>query len=1061
MTTDMLRTEEKLHSRLQELFGFRYQNKRSFNQFLVQEDASGVSNPSMPEWKEGEYTIFHTGDVWKGRDRYVWLQIKVELPMEWQDTKPDLIPVGVFDFGHTGGAYNSGFESMLYINGEPYQSVDTNHKEVFFKEEHFGRELTLTFRLWSGLEGGGVPREMEHQINDSFIGLLNHAVDDLYYTGDTVLRAVQVMAEEQPERSDLLCALDAAFLAVDWSDKGEVSFYESVKVANELLWKRINSMEKHSMITVSCVGHTHIDTAWLWRIKHTREKASRSFSTVLRLMELFPEYIFLHSQPQQYAYIKEDFPEIYSQIKERVKEGRWEIDGAMWVEPDCNLPSGESLTRQILIGTKFIREEFGKESEYLWLPDVFGYSWALPQILKKSGIDMFMTTKLTWNKYNRMPNDTFWWKGMDGSTVLAHFLTIPLPGQDISDDFYSCYNGELYPDTVTGSWKMYREKDIIKETLISYGYGDGGGGTTREMIERRQRMDKIPGLPHVKTSTAGSYFKRLKKACAESERPLATWDGEMYLEYHRGTYTSQAYIKKTNRQMEHLYRKAEWLTAMRGILNGDLKAAEQECLTEGWKIILTHQFHDIIPGSSIHEVYEDAKINYSKAKEIADSVIENACKNQTIDENVYSVLNSFTEKQSNLVLLPDLQKDYDVFTAEGEYVPTQKGHAGIWAYVKNVPAMGVKYLFLKEKTMDDYAEQPICNVIVEDEKGMFIHTPYYNLVLNEKGQIGSLYDKAQNRNVLEEGESGNILQLFEDKPLAFDAWELDMFYYQKMQEVGDLIDRQILENGPLRTVIRQEWKFSKSHIIQDMILYRNNRRIDFKTHVDWQETHKILKVSFPVNIRTTYATYDIQYGNIRRPNNSNTSWERAKFECVGHRWADLSEYGYGVSLLNDCKYGYDIHQNVMRLSLLKATTDPDYIADKGEHDFTYALYPHQGEFVAGGTVSAAFNLNQPLELMSGKIEISKDETGSSIGLSGGHVELDAFKKSEDGKSYVIRFHEYAGETSDVELCFGFDVRRICECDLMERPLELYQDCKVKKLIVRVSPYEIRTFLIQI
>lgn len=359
-------------------------------------------------------------------------------------------------------------------------------------------------------------------------------------------------------------------------------------------------MEKHSPVNVYCVGHTHIDMAWLWRLKYTHEKASRSFSTVLRMMEMFPEYIFLQTQPQIYEYIKEDFPEIFEEIRKRVKEGRWEADGGMWVEADCNLTSGESLTRQLLIGSRFLKEEFGKDVEYLWLPDVFGYSWALPQILKKSGIDVFMTTKISWNQFNRMPHDTFHWKGMDGTEVLTHFITTPESWNGPDSWFYT-YNGLLTAKTVKGVWEAYSEKAMNKDLLISYGYGDGGGGVNRDLLEARRRIDKIPGLPNLKTSTAGDYFRKLKENVENTDQYVNTWDGELYLEYHRGTYTSQAYNKRMNRKMELLYRRAEWMTAMAAMGAGSLSLAAQEKLTKGWKMILTNQFHDIIPGSSIHE----------------------------------------------------------------------------------------------------------------------------------------------------------------------------------------------------------------------------------------------------------------------------------------------------------------------------------------------------------------------------------------------------------------------------------------------------------------------------
>ncbi len=1041
---DMLMTEEKLRRRLDELFGMRFRSRQDITSFFVKDEVSGEVNPALPKPEELTDTM-SIGQSWTGRDRYLWLQATVNLPESWEN------PVGVFDFGTTGNGYNLGFESMLYVDGLPYQSVDTNHQEVFFRKEHQGRPLLLTFRLWSGLEGGGIPRDLTHTLSQAFVAELDRDTDNLFYLGDTVLRTVQVLKPEQLEKHELLHALDLAIRLIDWTDKGSASFYGLVAQANLALNKAIDGMEKNTRATVSCVGHTHIDTAWRWRLKHTAEKASRSFSTVLRYMEQYPEYIFLHTQPQQYAYIKEYFPEIYEQIKKRAAEGRWEIDGAMWVEPDCVLTGGEALTRQILVGRRFMLEEFGKEPEYLWLPDVFGYTYALPQILKKSGINTFMTTKITWNQYNRMPNDTFRWKGLDGSEVLAHFITTPNPGQDVETDFYSCYNGILVPDVIAGSWKLYREKHLHPETLICYGHGDGGGGVTRDMLERRRCMDRMPGLPNVKTSSAGDYFRRLQKSVAETDEPMATWDGEMYLEYHRGTYTSQAFVKKMNRRMEQLYRRAEWLTAMQAVDAGDLTQAQQEALNEGWKMLLTHQFHDILPGSSMREVYEDAEVYYAQMEQIAGDVVQSSLRALTQPrEHCYTVINELAHERSGVVAIPGFDAEHNVLVQDDREIAVQPTDGGAIAYVKAVPSMGAVCL---QSIPGKGGEKAQCAVV--SKNGTHLETAHYDITLNEAGQLSRLYDKDNACEVLAQGQRGNVLQFFEDKPLEWDAWDIDMYYWQKMQEVTDLVSREVVENGPVRTVVRQQWHISKSCITQDMILYAHDRRIDFQTHVDWQETHKLLKVAFPVDIRTTYATYDIQYGNIRRANNSNSSWERAKFEVVGHRFADLSEHGYGVSLLNDCKYGYDVHQNVLRLSLLKAPVFPDPEADKGSHDFTYAIYPHEGGFVDGSTVQAASDLNQPLLAVPGAASL-----GSTVSLEGAYVELDACKKSEDGTALVIRFHEYAGAKGTVNMKLGFPVKQVHACDLMERPgmqLPVLDGC----VQLRVKPYEIVSVLVQI
>lgn len=1038
----MFLTDRKLDRRISEVRNYRYRDVTEMKEFAVCEDEQGVVNPKVP-------TEFHNwdkisvGECWSGRDRYLWLHKDVHIPEEWKGKRA----VGIFDFGNTGAGNNSGFEAMCYINEKPYQGVDVNHKEVFFPEELYGKTFRLTFRLWSGLEGGGIPREQEHRIQRADLAWLDEKTDDFFYMGSLVLDTIKNLEEGNPVQYDLRIALDGACHCIDWAYPGSNSFYETVHQADELLNEKINGMEKSSLVNVRCIGHTHIDMAWLWRLKHTHEKASRSFSTVLRMMEMFPEYIFLQTQPQIYEYVKEDFPEIYEEIKKRVKEGRWEADGGMWVEADCNLTSGESLTRQLLLGSRFLKEEFGKDVEYLWLPDVFGYSWALPQILKKSGIDMFMTTKISWNQYNRMPHDTFRWKGMDGSEVLTHFITTPEPWNEPGSWFYT-YNGLLTAKTVKGVWESYRDKEINKELLISYGYGDGGGGVNRDLLESRRRLDKIPGLPNLKTSTAGEYFRNLKETVRNTDQYVHTWDGELYLEYHRGTYTSQAYNKRMNRKMELLYRKAEWLTAMEAVAEKKLDLAKQEALTKGWKLILTNQFHDIIPGSSIHEVYEDSRRDYEIISQIGEEVVADyRAKALTDKEDCFTVYNSSGWNLDEIVSVPECESGA-FQDEEGNLLVSQQAEGMHYVQVADVPCMGYRTIhFIRGEKQ---AENSAFTV-----RGKNIETPFYSIVLNDYGQMTRLLDKTENREVLAPKERGNVLQMFEDKPIDNDAWDIDLFYQQKMREVTDLTEFRVTQCGPLCLVIHMEWKYMNTVICQDMTLYSKDRRIDFKTNVDFHERQQLLKAAFAVDIRSTYATYDIQYGNVRRPNHWNTSWDQARFESVGHRFADLSERNYGVALLNDCKYGYDIKDNVMRISLLRSGLQPDHLQDQGRHEFTYALLPHQGDFISGHVAEAAHSLNNPADVFAGETAKQKQ---SFFTLHNGQVEVDAVKKSEDGKYLVVRFHDFAGARQKVKLETAFAFVSWAEGDLMERPVSEFAEGTAE---LELHPYEIKTVLFKL
>lgn len=1043
----MFWTEEKLAIRLQELEGYRYREILQLDEWLVAEDKDG-DNGTYPSVLTGGKKLLQ-GDYWTGNDVYLWLHRKVVVPAGWQGKRV----VGLFDFGRTGGGNNSGFESLLFLDGKPYQGVDSNHQEVFLEEDAAGRELDFTFRLWSGLNGDGQLIPQEHRIKRADLAYLDESTDNLYYTGRAALGAYKQLADSQIEKHELLMALNRSFNKLDWSRPGSGNFYASVQDAEKLLLEEIARMEQQHPVTVTAIGHTHIDVAWLWRLTHTREKVARSFSTVLRLMKQFPEYIFLQTQPQLYAYIKQDYPEIYAEIKQRVEEGRWEAGGAMWLEADCNLTSGESLVRQILYGTKFFREEFGVDCKYLWLPDVFGYSWALPQILRKSGIDTFMTTKISWSQYNRMPHDTFRWRGIDGSEVLTHFITTP-EGPDSSAWYYT-YNGLIEPYSVQGIWDQYRDKNLNRELLLSFGYGDGGGGVNREMLEMRRRLDTMPGLPQVKPGRADDYFERLHETIEGTDQYVHTWDGELYLEYHRGTYTSQAYNKRMNRRLELLYREAEWMQVLLAAETGGFAQYPAESLQEGWRIILRNQFHDIIPGSSIHEVYEDSRLEYAEAEQLGLAALDAAAAGllspaDTLLQKEYTLFNSAFFNGDWLVKIPHNEGDTVWTDAGGKRLSAQRASDHWLVEVTDVPVMGsmvIRATSVRASTENMELSVPF---IWQDST---LTTPFYILEWNAAGQLSRIFDRREDREVLAPGECGNILQVFEDKPKMYDAWDIDLYYQEKMRVISDLRSVKLLECGSLEAVLEFTWKYMDSSIIQKVKVYVGSARIDFETLVDWHEQHQLLKVAFPVAVRATEATYDIQFGNVKRPTHWNTSWDYARFESVGHQWADLSERGYGVSLLNDCKYGYDIKDHTMRLSLIKSATNPDRLADQGEHRFTYALLPHVGDWSTARTVQDAWALNNPLRAVEGAYAAGNGK--SLITSDASNIAIDAVKMAEDGSGCIVRLHEYTGTRCSVNLRSDYSIVSWQAYDLMERPLVTEA---VNGPVVRLDfkPYEINT-----
>lgn len=1005
----MFFTIEKFQKRVEELGIKRYVGCRSIAPFISMPDHALDDEVHLvpPERIEGR--PLELNDIFKGRDSYLWLEKKVQIP----ETKEGCKAVGLFDFGKTGDCYNSGFESLLYIDGIPYQGVDTNHREVLFDKLE-GRIVKLTFMLWSGLEGGGIHRDFYHRVKEASLGYLHEKTDELYYYGKAITETLLLLSPDDEEYIELKSLFENVLSCIEWDEE---FFYGTIETAHSVLAGGLKQLEKHSKVNINVVGYTHIDVAWLWRTKHTREKVIRSFTTALRMMEQYEEFTFLQTQPQLYNYIKQDRPDLYEIIKEKIEEGRWEPDGGMWVEADCNLPSGESLVRQFLYGIRFIKQEFGKECKYLWLPDVFGYSWALPQILKQCRIDTFMTTKISWNQFNTMPDDVFWWRGIDGSEILTYFVNTPEEGREL-DTRYSTYSGMMDPRTVAGSWKKFRNKNLSKNTLISYGYGDGGGGVTRDMLEMRRAMDKLPGLPGVKPVRALDFFNQLHEDIENSDEYVHTWDGELYLEYHRGTYTSQAYNKKVNRYMEQRLTQAEWLASVCYAGGGEYPRQEIE---DCWREVLLQQFHDIIPGSSIREVYEDSRISYERAEKLADGIIENAFKKLIVPkENCFGIytVNSFGGKE--LVHVPVIQ-DGDFIDAAGKKLEAQRTAKGYEVLMEIQPFSMCNITFRpgKDKTQEQKSAFKLNRNSIE--------TPYYVIEWNEAGQLVKIFDKEADRMVIREGEKGNVLEIYEDKPLKYDAWDIDIFHVKKKEIIEQCKGGQVVEEGPLKAVIRFEYSFHKSQIVQDMAVYRDSRRIDFTTHVDWQEDHKLLKTAFYTNIRAVKATYDIQFGHVERPTHWNTSWDWARFEVCGHKWADISEEDYGVALLNDSKYGYSIKDHVMRLSLLKSAKFPDTSADMGEHDFVYSFLPHTGRAQEGGVIEAANNLNLPAQAVSGEFK----DKNQLVKVSDDGVQIDAVKKAEDEECLIVRLHECRGGRHKVQLSSGYNIQKIVPCNLLE------------------------------
>ncbi len=990
-----------------------------------------VDNAKKP-WSDFDSKI----DQWTGKDEHYWFRTTITVPDSF-DEKP-LYFIFKTQIDEWDDAKNPQF--LLFVNGEIVQGLDMNHREVLITKEARAKDkYTIDLQAYTGI------------LHSNFLLIgemaqIDEKLTKLYYDIQVPLWVIETLEKDDKTRIELELALEETINLLDLREPYSPEFYTSVDEAIEHIKKAVyEDLAGYDDVIATCVGHTHIDVAWWWTVAQTREKVARSFATVLKLMDEYPDYIFMSSQPQLYKFLKLRYPEMYEEVKERIREGRWEAEGGMWLEADCNVTSGESLVRQFLHGKKFFKDEFGVDSTILWLPDVFGYSAALPQIMKKSGIKYFMTTKISWNQFNKLPYDTFFWRGIDGTEIFTHLITTKGVDQD-KDSFFTTYNGMLHPSALSGGWDRYQQKDLNNDILIAYGYGDGGGGTTRAMIETGRRMQKgIKGAPKVRFETSRTYFDELYERCSKDPK-LPKWVGELYLEYHRGTYTSMARNKRSNRKAELGLQDLEFFSVWAEKIGIPYPKEE---IYNMWETVLLNQFHDILPGTSIKEVYEVTKEEYKEVKAQIEDLISkriDALGNRVDGDLV--LFNTLSFVRDDIVELE--LDDHDLSSlvdCEGNTVLLQPTYDGKYVgYVEDIPAKGYKSYDVSKQTVEREDVFRITNDGIE--------TPFYRVKIDGAGNFTSLFDKENSREVLK-GE-GNLLKVYEDKPMYYDNWDIDIYYSQKSYPVDDVQRYEWIEKGPVRATLLVEKKFSKSSIVQKIHFYADSRRIDFDTYVNWHQYQHLLKVEFPVDVNAVEATYDIQFGNIKRPTHKNTSWDMAKFEVCGHKWADISEGGYGVSILNDCKYGHAIHDGNMALTLIKSGIEPNPTTDQEEHFFTYSILPHRGSWEEGETHNQAYMLNVPIYSAVGGSGGNREQ--SLMDVSSDNVILETVKKAEDGQGVIVRLYEYENRRNDVTISLDGDAKEVFECNLME---DIMGEIPVEdnSFTFPIKPFEIKTFKI--
>lgn len=1022
-----------------------------------------VYGAEQPTYDDSAWSTLAVGDWWGHRDEMVWFRTHLSIPEAWRNHKLMLYVIanGTQDFPQA--------ESLCYANGEPLQALDVQHHKVWLPPEVVWADtVVIALKAWSGMLK---PGERCRFLLSTLLWI-DEPTEKFHAMASVLHGAVDELPDTDWRRHKLLEVLDNALRYVNFLDLGSDAYYDSVAEARRYLETALAELrgQEPGKPTVLAVGHAHIDLAWLWPVAQTREKAARTFVTQLHLMRQYPEHRFMHSSPQLYKWLKHDYPDIYNDVKAKIKEGTWEATGGMWIEPDTNVPNGESLIRQIMYGQEFLREEFGVETTVLWLPDVFGYSWTLPQVMKKSGLKYFMTTKLSWNQSNHIPYDTFRWRGLDGSEVLVQFSTAP--GNKNNRSGFQTYNAILQPWDAKGTWDVYQQKALNNEVLMSFGYGDGGGGPTVEMLESARVLQDLPGFPHVKLGKVEDYFARLEERTKDKRLPV--WDGELYFELHRGTYTSQAANKRNNRKAEVIYHDAEVLGSLALLLT---KSAYPEYLRQGWELLLFNQFHDILPGSSIREVYEDSDHDYATIMQIGQLAVENSLKAITreliLDAESVVVFNTAGVDRGGVITLPYSDSLADKTIVRGQYrssvqVTEEDGKRVVLLESGYMPSCGYMVYRLTAATEEDRVS-PLHVSPTE------IETPWHTIKLNKFGQITSIVWPAQSQLNKQDVLTGigNVLQVFEDRPsTVWDAWDIDPFVFDKMQEVTDLVEAVVEESGPVRGTLRLKWRFQKSTITQRLRVYQNTSRIDFETEVDWRESHVLLKAAFPVNVRATTASYDIQFGSIQRSTHSNTSWDSAQFEVPAQKWVSLSMGNFGVGLLNDSKYGYDVKENVLRISLLKSATWPDPRADIGQHKFTYSLFPYGGDWEALDSnilVKEGYKINFPLyaALCPPNAAGTLPSLWSVDGVAANSVVIETVKRAEhDANAWIVRVYESNGTRHlSAAIVFGDDesgeaslyhIRRAVECNLVEVGEQpVFTDAN--RLLFPIEPYEIKTF----
>lgn len=967
------------------------------------------------------------GFKWGSDGEYCWIKAEYTVPEELDGKDLFLMP-------RLGG-----YEAMLWVNGVPfgtfnnkitYTSHGNHYCGLIKKNAKENEKIELAIEYYAGHDYHGCdPFSADlTQINtydfsfDSLdICIKNDKINDFYFD----LKTVNQLANDLPDNSFFkaraINALTEVHKTVYYSpdEVDEEEFFGALEKAHPYLTAILSEKNAENAPQVGIIGHSHMDTAWLWHVDETIKKCARTYSNQLSLMDQYPEYMFIQSSSAHSNMIREHYPELFKRIQKKVSEGRYEPNGAVWVECDCNITSGESMIRQFLWGQRFTRKYFHYTSNAFWLPDTFGYSASIPQIMKGCGVDYFLTTKITWNDTNSFPYNTFYWQGIDGTKVFSHF------------NMTHCWpDAKTIREAVINSEHKTDQPAVTDRRLAAYGFGDGGGGPQFEMAEMARRCQNLNEIPNAYYTSIGNFMKQLEETAVHPN----IYRGELYLELHRGTLTNQHEIKRNNRKAELLLRDFEILLVNKGIKTNE--ALSNENSNQYYKTLLLNQFHDILPGTCINKAHTQCK---KEMRNLIENVKKEIADITNNGESGISITNTLSFNRNDVIFTEDNGKSLANVTQQ-KYTDIQSRNIRLIDGI-TVPVFSSVHL--------QYGKAKNCQSAFSYQENQ-LDTPFAEIKFDENGFISSFVDRQASRQLVD-GLPFNTFLMAEDVPSSWDNWDIDADIELKFKPCAKLIKREIVSDGAVAFIIRSTYKISKkSTITQDMIFFAASPEVRFDTYMDWNDDHRFLKVAFDTNVREDFARQEIQFGYCKRPTTRNNSIEQAKFEVVNHKYTDLSEPNYGVTILNDSKYGISVQNSALRLSLHKGGTHPDIKGDHGIHHTVYSFLPHNTPYCAKSVIQPGYLLNVPHIVSNGEFELITLAVADKP-----NVMIETIKPCEDEeKAYIIRAYEAEGTQTNCAITLSDKIKTAELTNMLEESINTKQNTNKLKLIFK--PFEIKT-----